>query len=139
MSWVLSQYTVCTTGQGLRSGLKWEHETEGKARQHVRDDQKQQTHRSVRKGKCQKSGNHQITEGEKKGMCWGRQQEGDTRDCSLGSLDFRFEPNFMFSSGQQRTGLGFSPKGGGGEATGMVSALKSTELNPGPGPNPTTL
>lgn len=51
------------------------------------------------------------------------------------SLDFHFELYFVFSAGQQRTGLAFSPAGGGGggEAVGIVSALKS---NPGPMPNP---
>lgn len=53
------------------------------------------------------------------------------------SLDFHFELYFVFSAGQQRTGLAFSPAGGGGgEAAGTVSALKSTKSNPGPTPNP---
>lgn len=36
----------------------------------VHDDQEQQMHRGVRKGKRHKEGNNQITETEK-GMCWG--------------------------------------------------------------------
>lgn len=61
-------------------------------------------------------------------------------DCDLESCDFHFELYFVFSVGQERTGLSFSPNGGegggGGKATGVVSGLKSTESNLGPRPNP---
>lgn len=75
----------------------------------------------------------------KKRMCVEADGRKELRESAIwGSLHFHFELYFVFSAGQQRTGLTFSPAGerGGGAAAGIVSALKSTTSNPGPRPNP---
>lgn len=70
-------------------------------------------------------------------MCIEADSKKELHDAIWDSLGFHFELYFVFFAGQQRTGLTFTPTGGGGgEATGIVSALKSTKSNPGPRPNP---
>lgn len=72
-------------------------------------------------------------------MCWSRGQEGTVGDCAVG---FPWLPSWtalhvLCRASEEERSLGFSPAGGGGgETTGTVSALKSSESNPGPRPNP---